>query len=291
MAITANELGFYVQKPAALDVFSLDREEVNLTKLYDYSGYCIGIVLYSETIAEDYNQVMVWDLRIDSHVPIKDFLRSFALIKLSKAKLLRYYKRHSQQPLLRVIDISRHAYKLVDSQKKYLTYIDRVEFESIPDYRKIEVENEENYLTEIGNLYLIFMRSNLHLKNSVAFLAEKASLLQSLKQYRIFYDDKAQPVSLISWAWLDESLLKGAPPLELLHPSRWTEGENLCVCDILGLPQKTAEMTQFVTLELATQSSNIWVYPTKFNNQSEPCTLYRRNAIAEILASNSDNNR
>ena|SRR5579859_4895040 len=95
------------------------------------------------------------------------------------------------------------------------------------------------FLTALGAVSSVMMRSPIYCQYPVACLAEWIRPAILLGQYQLFHDHGENLVGYMTWALLSKEVEERLihDPALLLHISEWNEGERLWVMDFVVLNQ------------------------------------------------------
>ncbi|MEH6437184.1 hypothetical protein [Massilia sp. DD77] len=284
MSFPLEALGNYIQKPFALSLNILDPAlpRPDLHAFYDPLGYCVGLVVLSpKHMTPDGERVIILDLRIEAHVPLKKFLSFLASHLLADVSVLLYQRRKADRIITKQISAGPRTRRwTAPCDDSFSVELDPAR---VPFHRRAGIKEEQREAREFGMLYMALLAGQVHAASAPELLARIRTWVL-LQQYKIFDSPSGASAGVITWAWLDREVLDGAPPLIELHPSRWTDGASLCICDTVLTNETLAAAQEFIRSELFPEEQELWVYPRHRQRAFHECIKMDRDAAAAWLA-------
>lgn len=287
MQFALEALGNYIQKPAPVNVLDSVAGGPDLHAIYDASGFCVGAVVLSPKVMTPQGyRVLVLDLRVEPHIPIKQFLLFIAARFFKDVSVLLYQRRKPDRVVTKQIVAGPRSLRWTSSHLADLYFSTEPDAARIPFHRRACVKDEQREAQQFGKLFTALIAGRAHLALPLDQLLARLRTWIVLQQFMVFEHPDGRPSGVITWAWLDREVLSGAPPLGSLHPSRWNEGTVLCLCDVVLTPEILKAAQHFVMTTLFPGEAELWVYPRHQQAGFQECTKMTRESAAAWLAEN-----
>lgn len=284
MSSVYEAMGIYVQKPAPINIFAPELAGSRLHALYDALGYCVAIVVLSPPVMTQQGAaILVRDLRVEPHVPLRAVLAAMASRLFDDVGLVLYQRQKSGRVLTKQVAVGPQMQRWRNrAGLSHLTL--EPDASLVPFHRRTGIRHERIEAVEFGRLAMVLAARQLPAMQAFDQQLARVRTWMLLQQYKVFEHADGTPAGIVSWAWLDHEVLGGAPPLAELHPGRWNEGRALCLCDVILAPSVLQAAQDFVQHDLFPNETALWMYPRHQGREFLECTKLDRESAAAALS-------